>query len=67
MVSRDKIYPVINNVSGSHIGNKFLLGLQHIGLGHISPPSKTFKRHQPDDTSCADKEERRKKYNKLNL
>ena len=67
VVSRDKIYPVINSVSGSKVGNKFLLGLQHIGLGHISPVSKSFKRHHPKDDECHNRDEIRKKYKMLNL
>ena len=67
IVSRDKIYPVINGVSGSQVGTKFLRGLQNIGLGQISPVSKTFKRCHPDDENCEDRDELKKKYKRLNL
>ena len=66
-MSKDKIYPVVNNLSGSHIATKFVNGLQHLGFGIISPASKTFKRYHPDDENCPDKDGLRKKYKLLNL
>lgn len=66
-VSRDKIYPVVNNISGSQIASKFVGGLQQLGFGYVSPSSKSFKRYHPEDENCPDKEGLRKKYKQLNL
>ena len=47
VVSRDKIYPIVNNVSGSQIANKSIGGMEKLGFGRVSPASKSFKRHNP--------------------
>jgi len=37
-ITRDKIYPVLNNQSGSIIANpKFVKGLESLGFGKYSP------------------------------
>ena len=41
-VSKNIIYPVINNVSGSQVASKFVNGVVKLGFGHISPASKSF-------------------------
>jgi len=66
-ITRDKIYPLINNESGSHIGGRFVNGLQNLGFGRFSPNFKSFKRYSPDDDSCPDRENLRKKYKLLNI
>ena len=69
-VSKNKIYPIVNNVMGSHIANKFVNGIVKLGFGQVSPSSKSFKRYHPNYESCpnsCDKEELRKKYRLLNL
>ena len=43
-ITRDKIYPVVNNESGSVIATKFIKGLHKLGFGKYSPNSKPFKR-----------------------
>ena len=60
VVSRDKIYPIVNNVSGSQIANKFIGGMEKLGFGRVSPASKCFKRHNPDDDTCPNKDELKK-------
>ena len=37
LVTRDKLYPIVNNVQGAHVGTKFVNGLQSLGLGVLSP------------------------------
>ena len=67
MVSRDKMYPIVNNHQGQAVGKKFVEGLKNIGLGYISPSSKSFKRFHPDDENCPDRDNLRRKYRLLNL
>ena len=66
-ISKNKIYPIVNNVSGSHVANKFVKGLEKLGLGYVSPSSKSFKRYHPNDENCPDREGLQKKYKFLNL
>ena len=51
VISKNKIYPIVNKVSGSNIATKFVKGLEKLGLGYISPASKSFKRYHADDES----------------
>ena len=67
MVSRDKMYPIVNNQQGQTIGKKFVEGLRSIGLGYLSPTSKSFKRYNPDDEKCPDRDNLRTKYRLLNM
>ena len=66
-ISKDKIYPVVNNESGSLIANRFVNGLQQLGFGYISPSSKSFKRYKPEGENCPGKDGLRKKYKMLNI
>ena len=66
-ITRDKIYPVVNNESGSGIANKFIQGLHNLGFGKYSPNSKSFKRYRPNDENCPDRENLKKKYKQLNI
>ena len=66
-ITRDKIYPIINNESGSRVGRKFVNGLEQLGFGKFSPNSKSFKRYSPDSESCPDRENLKKKYKALNI
>ena len=56
LVSRDKMYPIVQNVTGKHISNKFVKGMMNLGLGNISPTSKSFKRFHHDDENYPDDE-----------
>ena len=69
LVTRDKMYPIVKNVQGQAIGKKFVNGLHHLGLGYVSPTTKSFKRYQPEDTEteCPDRENLRSKYRLLNI
>ena len=66
-ISKDKVYPIINDISGAHIANKFVNGLQRLGFGAVTPTAKHFKRYHPDDAGCPDRESLRKKYKLMNL
>ena len=66
-VSRDKMYPIVNNVQGTAIGKKFVNGLKNIGLGFISPTCKSFKRYDLEDSNCPDRESLKRKYRLLNI
>ena len=66
-ITTDKIYPVVNNESGSVVANKFVQGLQNLGFGKYSPNSKSFKRFRPNDENCPDRENLKKKYRQLNI
>ena len=50
----------MDNESGSHIGRRFVNGLENLGFGRVSPNSKSFKRYSPDDDSFPDRENLRK-------
>ena len=64
LVTRDKIYPVVNGLTGSIIASRFLHGLAYVGLGEFSSDQKTFKRIHPDDAKYPEVKE---KWMKLNL
>ena len=66
-ITRDKIYPVVNNQSGSLIASKFVKGLESLGFGKYSPNSKSFKRFSPGDDDCPDREKLIQKYRLLNI
>ena len=65
-VTKDKIYPIINGASGAAVAHKFLSGIENLGLGHISPRSKCFKRANPDQNECNEKN-LKKKFKMLNI
>ena len=67
LITRDKIYPVVNNESGTNVASKFVSGLENLGFGKFSPNSKSFKRYSPEDENCPDRENLRKKYKTLNI
>lgn len=67
-ITRDKIYPVLNNQSGSIIANpKFVKGLESLGFGKYSPNSRSFKRFSPGDSDCPDRENLVQKFRLLNI
>ena len=66
-ITRDKIYPIVNNESGSRVASKFIMGLQQLGFGTLSPKSKSFKRFSPETEECPDRENLKKKYKALNI
>ena len=35
-ITKDKVYPIINDISGSQVANKFVRGLQHLGFGKVT-------------------------------
>ena len=66
-ITRDIIYPVINNESGAVVASKFIQGLQKLGFGKYSLNFKCFKRFRPNDENCPDRESLKDKYRLLNL
>ena len=67
VVSRDKLYPIVNNQQGADIGTKFVNGLKNFGLGTASRHSKHFIRFDPNDENCPDRENLKNKYKMLNI
>ena len=64
-LTRFKTYP---NQSGGRVpALKFVKGLEVNGLGRYSPNSDTFKRYNPDNEDCPDREGVKRKWQQLCL
>ena len=62
-ISGNTMYPVVNNQKGGHLARDFVNGLVHLGLGKIVNGS--FKRINPDDEECDNREDVRAKLRRL--
>ena len=67
-ITRDNVYPVINKEKGAKVASRFINGLCCLGFGEITGDKKrNFKRYNPEDKDCPDKENLKHKWRKLNL
>lgn len=64
-ITKNKTYPQVDGQTGADVAKKFISGLQHIGLGQVTPNGKNFRRVSPDDTE--DNEEKENIRKKLKL
>ena len=64
-VTKLKTYPQIDGTTGAEVAQKFLKGLEHVGLGHITPNGKNFKRINVDEVEGDEEKENVKKKLKL--
>ena len=66
--TRNKWYPPTDEKGEGRVKSfKFASGLQHLGLGCLSPGKKHFKRIHYEDEDCEDSENLKKRYKMLNL
>ena len=64
-ITKFKTYPQIEGATGADVANKFLKGLETVGLGNITPNGKNFKRIHPDEVEGDEEKENVKKRLKL--
>ena len=64
-ITRLKTYP--NQCGGRIPAVKFVRGLELNGLGKYSPGSDCFKRYNPEDDNCPDREGVKRKWQRLNF
>ena len=68
VITKNKMYPHGEDLEkGRQPAFRFVRGLECLGLGKYSPSTDSFKRFNPNDDNCPDKEELKKKWQKLNF
>ena len=68
VITKNKMYPHGEEMEkGRKPAFRFVRGLESMGLGKYSPSTDSFKRFNPKDENCPDKEELKKKWQKLNF
>ena len=68
-INKNNVYPIINNERSNDVGMRFVKGLVALGFGEIKNVNgrNGFKRYNPDDENCPEREALKQKYKKLNL
>ena len=69
-ISQNKMYPSVPEDDlreGSMIARNFVQGLVVLGLGEVDKNTKTFRRFDPDDSTCHNPDVLREKWRKLNM
>ena len=67
-ITRNKIYPHGEQMESGRVpAIRFLRGLEKLGLGKYSPSTDSFKRYNPNNEECPDRDELKKKWQKLNF